>query len=242
MLQAPPGGRVLELPQRDRRSGARRARRPYRHGQLCHPQDTQDQGVARPPAALPRALHADFGIMDQSGRALVCRAHQKAAPARRSYFGQATASRHPRLHPPPQPKPKALQMDQVRRPNTRLGQALLPKNTDGVIGLRSCGLLKIEGAAHQADGETRFARAASSVRRRSAAWTILRDWTYRSRTRASALWTTRARSRGKLKLQASPKRCCKCCGVLLTVLNGSDWKLDRCRNGCSAHLVKQTYR
>src|SRR5215469_8824506 len=83
---------------------------------------------------------------------------------------------------------------------------------------------------------------APSIRRRSAAWTILLDWTYRSRTRASALWMTRARSFGKLKLQASPKRCCKCCGVLLTVLNGSDWKLDRCRNGCSAHLVKQTYR
>jgi hypothetical protein len=71
MLQATPGSRVLGLPQEDRRSRRRRARRPYHHGQLCHPQDAQDQGVARPPAALSRALHADLGVMDQSGRALV---------------------------------------------------------------------------------------------------------------------------------------------------------------------------
>ena len=33
-------------------------------------QDTQDQSVARPPAALPCPLHPDFRVMDQSGRAL----------------------------------------------------------------------------------------------------------------------------------------------------------------------------
>src|SRR6476661_3133759 len=37
----------------------------------------------------------------------------------------------------------------------------------------------------------------SSIRRRSAAWTILLDWTFRSRRRASALWMTQARSFGK---------------------------------------------
>ena len=45
--------------------------RPYRHGQLRHPQDAQDQGVARPSSTLSCPLHADFGIVDQSGRALV---------------------------------------------------------------------------------------------------------------------------------------------------------------------------
>jgi hypothetical protein len=50
------------------------------------------------------------------------------------------------------------------------------------------------GAALQADGQTRSVCTASSIRRRSAAWTILRDWTYRSRTRASALWMTVAGS------------------------------------------------
>src|SRR2546428_11471059 len=45
------------------------------------------------------------------------------------------------------------------------------------------------GAALQADGETRSVNTASSIRRRSAAWTILLDWTFRSRRRASALWS-----------------------------------------------------
>src|SRR5262249_1325169 len=61
----------------------------------------------------------------------------------------------------------------------------------------ACGKLKILGAALQADGETRSVGTASSIRRRSAALTILLDWTYRSRRRASALWMTQARSFGK---------------------------------------------
>src|SRR5260221_10282086 len=61
----------------------------------------------------------------------------------------------------------------------------------------ACGQLKILGAALQADGETRSVNTASSIRRRSAAWTILLDWTFRSRRRASALWMTQARSFGK---------------------------------------------
>src|ERR1700693_4264218 len=39
--------------------------------------------------------------------------------------------------------------------------------------------------------KTRSVVTASSIRRRSAAWTILADWTYRSRRPASALWMTR---------------------------------------------------
>src|SRR5450830_1690302 len=46
---------------------------------------------------------------------------------------------------------------------------------DGVIGRPACRSLEILGAALQADGETRSAFAASSIRRRSAAWTILPD-------------------------------------------------------------------
>src|SRR5262249_15994404 len=68
---------------------------------------------------------------------------------------------------------------------------------DGVIGLPACGQLKILGAALQPDTETRYVNTTSSIRRRSAAWTILLDWTFRSRRRASALWMTQARSFGK---------------------------------------------
>ena len=49
--------------------------------------------------------------------------------------------------------------------------------------------LKILGAALQANGETRSVVTASSIRTRSVAWTILLDWTYRSRRSASVLWT-----------------------------------------------------
>jgi hypothetical protein len=62
---------------------ARRAGRPPRDGQLCHPQDAQDQGLARPPPALACALHTDFGILDQSGRTVVCRVDAQATAARR---------------------------------------------------------------------------------------------------------------------------------------------------------------
>src|SRR5580693_7754657 len=48
-----------------------------------------------------------------------------------------------------------------------------------------------------------LAFAASSIRRRSAAWTILLDWTFRSRRPASALWMTRARSFRKRRLRAN---------------------------------------
>src|SRR5260370_40238581 len=44
--------------------------------------------------------------------------------------------------------------------------------------------------------KTRSVVTASSIRRRSAAWTILVDWTYRSRRPASALWMTRAGREG----------------------------------------------
>jgi hypothetical protein len=47
--------------------------------------------------------------------------------------------------------------------------------TDGVIGRPACRSLVNVGAALQADGGTRSAFAASSIRRRSAAWTILPD-------------------------------------------------------------------
>ena len=51
---------------------------------------------------------------------------------------------------------------------------------DGVIGRPSLWIAEDLGAALQADGETRSVVTASSIRRRSAAWTILPDWTYRS--------------------------------------------------------------
>src|SRR3974390_1689311 len=60
---------------------------------------------------------------------------------------------------------------------------------------------KMLHAALQADGETRSPRSprirASGIRRRSAAWSILLDWMYRSRKRASVLLTRPAGSPAK---------------------------------------------
>jgi hypothetical protein len=117
MLQASPGGRVLELPQRGRCSSPRRARYP----------------VACPPAALSFPLYANFGVMDQSGRALVCRTRQKAAPSWCSYLCQATRSRYPRLHRSAQPKSQALQMDQICRPNPGFSETLLPQSAADIM-------------------------------------------------------------------------------------------------------------
>src|SRR6187549_727075 len=83
----------------------------------------------------------------------------------------------------------------------------------------ACGWLKILGAALQADGETRSVVTASSIRRRSAAWTILPDWTYRSRRPASALWMTRAIVR-EVKAASEPQ-------ALLKVLGNPTYRFKR---------------
>src|SRR5258705_1916847 len=82
---------------------------------------------------------------------------------------------------------------------------------DGVIGQPSLWIAEdFLDAALQADGETRSVVTASSIRRRSAAWTILLDWTFRSRRRASVLWMTRARSFEKRRWQANLTLCWRC--------------------------------
>src|SRR5437879_4430502 len=77
------------------------------------------------------------------------------------------------------------------------------------------------GAALQADGDTRSpVERASGIRRRSAAWTILLDWTYRSRRPASALWTTQARSFREVKVASEPE-------ALLAVLRNPAYHFKR---------------
>jgi hypothetical protein len=96
-------------------------------------QDAEDQGVACPPAALSCPLHADFGVMGQLGRALACRARQKAAPSRCSYRRPAARSRYPRLHRSAQQKSQVLQMDQICGPNPGFGETLLPQGAANIM-------------------------------------------------------------------------------------------------------------
>src|SRR6476660_4611729 len=61
---------------------------------------------------------------------------------------------------------------------------------------------------------------ASSIRRRSAAWTILLDWTYRSRRPASALWMTWGKIVREVKVASEPE-------ALLAVLKNPAYHFKR---------------
>lgn len=50
-----------------KRIDARGTGYPSRDGQLCHPQNAEDQGLSGAPPALACSLHADIGVLDQSG-------------------------------------------------------------------------------------------------------------------------------------------------------------------------------
>ena len=91
-----------------------------RDGQLCHPQDAEDQGLAGAPPALACSLHTNIGVLDQSGRTVVCRADAQAVATRRPPIHRGTRSRHRRLHQGAQRKSQTLQMGQIRRRNPRL--------------------------------------------------------------------------------------------------------------------------
>ena len=76
-------------------------------------------------AALARPLHADFGVLDQSGRTLVRRTDAQATAARRAHLDPPARGRHPGLHRQAQRRPEALQVDQIRRRHPRHCQTLL---------------------------------------------------------------------------------------------------------------------
>src|ERR1043166_8443063 len=97
------------------------------------PKDSDDQGVARSPAALSCPLHTDFGIVDQSGRALVRGAYQKENSERCPHLRQKTRGRYPCLHRSAQPKSAALQMDEICRRNPGISEALLPQSSANIM-------------------------------------------------------------------------------------------------------------
>jgi hypothetical protein len=80
--------------------------------------------------------------------------------------------------------------------------------------------MKILGAALQADGETRPVVTASSIRRRSAAWTILPDWTYRSRRRVSCILDDAGKIVKEAKVASEPQ-------ALLEVLANPAYRFKR---------------
>jgi len=129
VLQTPPGGRVPELPQRGRCSSPGRARCPYRHGQLCHPQDTPRSRRGSPAGRIimstSRRLRRHGSIRSSAGSLNSLENGSGECP----YLRQAARGRHPHLHRPAQQKSKTFQMDQIRRSNPGLSQTLLPQST-----------------------------------------------------------------------------------------------------------------
>ena len=85
------------------------------HGQLQHAQDEGREGVAREASALPRALHPDLVVMAEPRRALLCRDHGQAHPARRVHQRRRTRGGDRRLPPAPQRFRQTLSMDQASR-------------------------------------------------------------------------------------------------------------------------------
>lgn len=83
-------------------------------GQLRHTQDAQGQKLVCPSSAFPRSFHADLGLLDQPGRALVCRAHRKTDPSRHAPLHSPTRAGHPRLPCTLQRRPQTIRMDQIR--------------------------------------------------------------------------------------------------------------------------------
>jgi hypothetical protein len=75
------------------------------YGNHKTPDDPQLAGQA---AALPSALHADFGLMAQPRATLVRRPHRKATTARGSLLHERTRTSHRNLHPAPQQRPLRL--------------------------------------------------------------------------------------------------------------------------------------
>ena len=62
--------------------------------QLRDAQDTQGEGLARQASPFPPALHADLRLLAQPGRAVLCRDHHQAHPARNIQQRHRTQTRH----------------------------------------------------------------------------------------------------------------------------------------------------
>ena len=92
----------------------------------CHPQDGGSESLAGTAAALVCPLHADFDVVDQSGRTLVRRTDAQATAARRAHLHPPARSRYPGLHRKAQRRPQALQEDQIGRQHPRRRRVLFP--------------------------------------------------------------------------------------------------------------------
>jgi hypothetical protein len=83
-MRRPPRGRNAQVSGRGRTQHAGRSRRACHHGQRLKPQDQAHPQLVCPAATLAPSLHADFGVLDQSSRALLRASVRKEGQARRT--------------------------------------------------------------------------------------------------------------------------------------------------------------
>ena len=81
--------------------------------------------------------------------------------------------------------------------------------------------------------KTRSVVTASSIRRRSAAWTILVDWTVSVKETSVCIVDDTGRIVKEVKAASELQALLKVLGNPRTASSGSDWKLGRYRNGFS---------
>jgi hypothetical protein len=75
----------------------------------------RDPSLAGPPSSLPPALHADVGLLDESRRTLVRRAHREATASRCPPQHPRTRDGHPLVRGDHQRTSQAVRVDEDRR-------------------------------------------------------------------------------------------------------------------------------
>src|SRR5271163_319378 len=113
MHEAPPPSRVPTLLADHPPADAKKTRSSPRPRQLRHPQAFQREDMAGQAPPLSHAFHPHFGLLAQSGRALLRPDHSGAHPSRRLHFGCRARSCHSRLPGTPQCRPQAFRLDQI---------------------------------------------------------------------------------------------------------------------------------
>lgn len=101
---------------------------PPGHGQLRHTQDGVDQIVAGPASALSCALHADLGVMAQSGRALVRNAHAALHSPRHAPLHTTARAGHSGVSRHQQCRAEALRVVENCRRHARQRREVLSAN------------------------------------------------------------------------------------------------------------------
>ena len=97
----------------------------------------------RPPVPLP--LHANSRIMAEPCRALLWLAHRTRLATRLTHQCPSAQNGHTRLPRCPQRRTKAVQVDQIRRPNPRIYRSLRPTYARYTWRTRLCIVIKDPG-------------------------------------------------------------------------------------------------